>query len=62
LVNPAGFVRATAASSILTAFALILTGCISTPTSFTRDAPAAVYPTGELSGESTRVFGWRLKF
>lgn len=41
---------------------LLLAACISSPTIFVRDAPAAVYPAGELSGEGTRVFGWRIKF
>jgi len=43
------------------ALALLLASCISTPTAYTRDAPAAVYPSGELSGESTYFLGWRFR-
>lgn len=42
--------------------ALLLAACVTStgwPTGYSREAPAAVYPAGELSGPPTWFLGWR---
>ena len=42
--------------------ALMLGACVATagwPIGVSREAPAAIYPAGELSGPPTWVLGWR---
>ncbi len=51
-LRPPSASLAGAAASI----ALILTGCI---TGYSREAPMAVYPAGELSGPPTWFLGWK---
>lgn len=51
------------ASAGMIALALVLCACVtSAPTGFSRDAPAAIYPGGELSGPPTWFVGWKWKF
>lgn len=44
------------------AAAVLIGGCVSTPTGYTRDAPTAVYPAGKLSGDETYFVGWRIRW
>jgi len=43
------------------ALALLLAACatVGWPTGFSREAPMAVYPAGELSGAPTWFLGWK---
>lgn len=38
---------------------LLLAACASWPTGYSREAPAGVYPAGELSGPPTWFVGWK---